>query len=177
MNSKPIKINYYDSNEHWVPISGYSGGKRIKRSKELFIKRGNCFFAKSMSKKLMDFAFRSALKLELTSTPLIFSKGAVKNDYGKNINNACSVQKLDWDVGISIKIPYRLNYNTEVKFRLNDKIYSLKQMELLVLGMLLKIRYPSTNRNSLSLNAAAVLCAGWPVFNIEKPLNPVLINS
>lgn len=159
-----IKIDYHDDHEHWVPISGYSNKKRIKRSKELFVKRGNCYFAKAVSKKIITFTYRTILKLDLTRSDFIFSKGAVKFK-GRNINNSCSVEKIDWEVGISIKIPYRLNYNKFLKLKINSQTYSLRQMELIILGTLLKIRNPSKSQRWVSDKSAIILALGWKHFD------------
>ena len=122
--------------------------------------KGRCIFTNGISKDLIDFIYRAVLQLKLKDKKLIFSKGAVKiND--NSVLNTAGIRELDWDAGISIRIPHKLNRNKKVKLNIDNKDYYLKLQEIIVLSALLRIAYPQKISKWYTDTAVMVIVKGW----------------
>ncbi|MFH0975375.1 MAG: hypothetical protein V1874_06295 [Spirochaetota bacterium] len=160
-NSNIIKINWInDKSFHSALVPGYSGKKKTRKLKEFSKSKGNCFFSNGISHGLIDFVYRAVINLKLKDKKLIFSKGAVKIN-GISALNAVAVRELDWDVGISIRIPHKLNHNKKIVLLIDDKHYTFKVMEIIVLAALLRIVYPKKALKWCSDKAVFILAYGW----------------
>lgn len=159
-NAPVIKLDHVDDHNHWHLINGYDHSGRIRRVKHINKKRGNCFFARGVNLHMTDFIYRAVKKLKLTGCDLVFSKGAVKKNNISSGNN-CSFYKLPWLNAVSVKIPYRLNYDKMIDIDFDGEKHSLRKMELLVLGTLLMIRFPQKSNLWYSKTAVGILVKGW----------------
>lgn len=155
-----VKLDYINEHNHWHLISGYDNSGRIRRTKHIHKKRGNCYFARGVKLQMADFIYRAVKKLRLTGCDLVFSKGAVKHK-NRASNTYCSYYKLPWLNALSIKIPQRLAYEKMLTLDFGGEKHSLRQMELLVLGTLLTIRYPGKSAAWCSKTAAGIIVRGW----------------
>lgn len=166
-HDKIVPLNRVDKSEKFALVPGYEHKKRTRRIKELGRKKGNCNFTSGIPKGLIDFIYRSVIKLKLTDKKLIISRGQVKmNDLP--VFNAVAVRELDWDCGISIRIPRLLRYNTTISLNIDGEEFTLRLMELIVLRALIQISLPAGNSSWYADMAALVLAKGWPQFDINK---------
>jgi hypothetical protein len=164
-DSNIIKINWInDKSFHSALVPGYSGKKKTRKLKELSKSKGNCFFSTGISHDLIDFIYRAVVSLKLKNKKLIFSKGAVKINE-RSVLNAVAVRELDWDVGLSIRIPHKLNHNKKIVLLIDDKHYSFKIMDVIVLSALLRIAYPNKTVKWCSNKAVFIMAYGWNQIN------------
>jgi len=162
-----IPIDHVESSERCALVPGYHNRKPVRRLKEVSRKKGNCYFAHGVPMRLADFIYRSTIKLDLKERELIFSRGAVKKN-GVAVLNAVAVRELDWDCGTSIRIPKMLRYDDTIRLTVNGKNYSLRLMELIVLGALMRISLPGRRASWYADMSATVLAEGWPHFDMNK---------
>lgn len=158
--TKIIDINKIHDFEHWVPVPCYINKKRKIKFKRLYKKKGNCYFAVGIPFGIINFIYRSTLKLNLKENKLIFSKGAVKIN-NLSVNNAIQLNKLDWDVGISFIIPRKLNYKSFSEYTINNKKHKIRNMEVLVLSTLLKLAKPGKSNAWYTNCSQNIIINGW----------------
>ena len=154
-------LNWVKESNQYALIPGHEKRKPIRRIKSLNSAKGNCFFTPGISKNMMDFIYRAVTKLGLKDKKLLFSKGAVKQK-NRSALNAVGISELDWDVGISIRIPHKLNYNQRMTLLINKKEHRLRLMEIIVLSALLHIAYPGKARSWCADMSASIISGGWP---------------
>ncbi len=171
--SKIVPINWIEKSEQYALIPGHVKAKKIRRVKALKNSKGNCFFTSGISKFLVDFIYRAVIKLELKDKIFLFSKGAVKQ-HGKSVFNAVGISHLDWDVGISIRIPHKLNYNYSISLFIKNKEHKIRLMELFVLSALLHIAFPKKNSSWCSDMSASIIAKGWDRLNKSGPLKIIM---
>ncbi|MBN2403204.1 MAG: hypothetical protein JXN64_12490 [Spirochaetes bacterium] len=159
-NNKIVSLNEIEKTSRAAIIPAYSNKKKTGKLKELSKSKGNCLFTRGISHSLMNFIYRAVVQLKLKDKKLIFSKGAVKIN-NISVINATASRELDWDVGISIRIPYNLKYNDTIKLNINNSEYKFKIMELIVLSALLHIAYPSKKSIWCSRMSALIIAQGW----------------
>ena len=164
---KIVPINRIDKSERCALVPGFNNKKQVRRLKELSRSRGNCYFAAGVPKGLIDFIYRCVTKLDLREKDLIFSRGQLKKN-GVPVFNAVAICELDWDCGISVKIPRMLRYNKNITLTIEEEDHDLRLMELIVLRGLLQIAYPGKKSSWYPDMAALVLAKGWPAFDINK---------
>lgn len=157
---KIIPLDWIDDSSQYALIPGHENLKKIRRIKSMSRAKGNCYFTRGISKGLIDFIYRAVTKLGLKETKFLFSRGSVKKN-GRPVNNAVGIYRLEWDVGISIRIPQRLNYNHTIRLRVAKKNYDLRLMEIIVLTAILHFAYPSKSGDWCSDMAASVIALGW----------------
>ena len=175
-NPKIVRIDKVDDSERWVPIPGTKSGHRKPRIKELHKKKGNCYFAVGVSQKLIDFVYRSVMKLKLRDKTLIFSRGTVKRSR-KTIFWSVDMVELDWDVGISVIIPRRLSYTKNLRLLIDEEEHFVRMMEIVVLAGLLRISSPDRAGHWYSRMAATVLTKGWKRFDDDLPAEVFIIDE
>jgi hypothetical protein len=165
-NSKPniIDINRIDRVSRCALIPGYSNKKKVRKIKDLTKSRGNCLFTSGISHSMIDFIYRAIVKLRLKDKKFIFSRGAVKIN-GISVINAISIKKLDWDVGISMRIPHRLKYDYKIQITVENEEHELRLMELIVLSSLLRMTYPGKKSEWYSVMSATIIAGGWPMLD------------
>jgi len=168
INSKIVKINYINKASRCAIISGYNNKKKKRKLKELSKSKGNCLFSSNISHGLIDFIYRAVVQLKIKDKKLIFSRGAVKINK-LSVLHATAIQELDWDIGTSIRIPYKLNYNNTIKVKIDNTEYSLRLMEIIVLSALLHISYPLKKTKWCSDVSVMIIAKGWP--ELDKALN------
>jgi hypothetical protein len=155
-----IPINKINKSDDYALVPGYHHKKKVRKLKEFKRSKGKCIFTNGISKSLMDFIYRAVLQLKLKEKRLIFSRGAVKiND--ESVLYAAGIRELDWDAGISIRIPQKLNQNKRIKLNIDDKEYELNLQEIVVLSALLKIAYPPKSPKWYTDTAIMVIVKGW----------------
>ena len=104
------------------------------------------------------------MQLNLKDKKLIFSRGAVKIN-NKSVFHATAIRELDWDTGISIKIPHRLKYNNKIIIIFDNKEYHLRLMEIIVLSALLHIAFPRKASKWCTDSAILIIAGGWKEFD------------
>lgn len=161
---KIVPINWVDKTERSALIPGHEGSRKIRRLKELKKVKGNCYFTHGISKDLIDFIYRAVTKLDLKDKKLLFSRGAVKKK-GRSVLNAVGICELNWDTGISIRIPQKLNYSRTIRILVDNKEYSPSLMEIIVLTGLLHLARPGKNSDWCSNMAASIIVNGWEQIN------------
>ncbi|MBN2038807.1 MAG: hypothetical protein JW864_02125 [Spirochaetes bacterium] len=166
-NSKLISINRIDKTDSFALIPGYQNKKKVRKLKEIRKSKNNCYFAGNISHSLIDFIYRAVLKLNLKDKKLIFSRGAVKIN-NRSVFHATAIRELDWDAGISIKIPHRLKYSNKIKIQYNNKEEHLGLMEVIVLSALLHIAFPSKPSKWCTESAVLIIAGGWKEFENKK---------
>ncbi len=161
---KIVHINRIRKTEKCAIIPGYKNKKKIRKLKELTRSKKNCLFSSNIASNLTDFIYRAVVQLKIRDKKLIFSRGAVKIN-GIPVLHATAIQELDWDVGISIRIPYKLNYNRIIKANIDSTEYSLRLMEIIALSALIHIAFPLKNSKWCSDMSVLIIAKGWPEFN------------
>ena len=141
MKSNIVNIDWIDKSDRCAIVPGYINSKKAGRLKELFKAKGNCYFTSGIAYSLIDFIYRAVIQLKIKDKKLIFSRGAVKIN-GKSVLHSLGIRELNWDVGVSIRIPQKLNYNKKIRLIVDDKEHELRLMEIIVLSGLLHIAYP-----------------------------------
>ena len=169
-----IPINWIDDAERYIPVPGYIPKNR-PRLKSFIKVKGNCYFAHGVAHKIIDFIYRSVIKLDLKEKKMVFSRGAVKWK-NKNIFNSVGIRELDWDVGISIIIPRGLNYNKMVKLSVDNEVKEFRFMELIVLSGLLRLAFPKKASQWYSLMATTIMAKGWDSLQ-DEPADVTLNSS
>jgi hypothetical protein len=167
MNSKNLKIvrlNRINKASRCAIIPGYNNKKKTKKLKELSKSKGNCLFSSNIAHGLIDFIYRAVVQLRIKDKKLIFSKGAVKINK-MSVLHATAIHELDWDVGTSIRIPYKLNYNNTIIINIDGMIYKLRLMEIIVLSALIHITYPLKTAKWCSDMSVLIIAQGWPEFD------------
>jgi hypothetical protein len=160
-NSKIVRLNRINETSRYAIIPGYNNKKRTRKLKELSKSKGNCLFSSNIARGLIDFIYRAVMQLKIKDKKLIFSRGAVKINK-MPVLNATAIQELEWDVGTSIRIPYKLNYNNKIKIDIDGMIYELRLMEIIVLSTLLHIAYPLKKTKWCSKLSVLIIAKGWP---------------
>ena len=164
-----VSINWLDESERWLVVPGTVLEKRKKRIKEINFEKSACLFASGVPKSIIDFIYRSVKKLGLSNSEnrLIFSRGMVRaGKYKKKY--AVSARELDWGVGTLILIPRILKYRETVRLSVDGKIHTLRMMELVVLGALLKIAFPGKTAEYYSNMAALIIAEGWKSLDLDE---------
>jgi hypothetical protein len=164
---KIVHINRINKASKAAIVPGYNKKKKIKKLKELSKTKGNCQFTSNIAHGLIDFIYRAVIQLKIKDKKLIFSRGAVKIN-GISTLHATAIHELDWDVGTSIRIPYKLNYNNTIKVNIDDIDYKLRLMEVIVLSALLHLAYPAKNVKWRSDMSVLIIAKGWQ--QLEKSL-------
>jgi hypothetical protein len=155
-----IPLNWIDDTERWIVIPGTIKEGRKRRLKELFLRKNNCFFARSVPKSIIDFTYRSVKKLGLTPKAIFFTKGTVRIKKGV-VKNAVMVRELEWDVGTLVTIPAGMRYRERLTLEIDGERKDLRLMELSILHGLLQIAYPKKNSAFYSHMSALVIVRGW----------------
>jgi hypothetical protein len=164
-NPKIISINKIDIKDNHALVPGYQNKKKVRKLKEFSKSKGKCIFTNGISRSLIDFIYRSVLQLNLKDKKLIFSRGSVKiND--KPVLNAAGIRELDWDAGISIRIPQKLNQNKIIKLNVDGTDCELNIQKIIVLSALLRIAFPAKASKWYTDKAVIVLAKGWKYLNI-----------
>ncbi len=163
-----VPINWIDESDRCVIISGYENKRKSPRLKELRNRKGSCYFTRGVSKKCVDFVYRSVKRLGFEEKKLLFSRGAVKKN-GMAVLNAIEVKELDWDVGVSIKIPARLSYEMKIDLIIEGERHTLRLMEIIVLNGLLRLAMEKKSDPWYADMAAAILALGWGVLERGEP--------
>lgn len=167
-NPKIVHLNHIDKSNMAAIVPGYISKKKTRKLKELPKTKGNCLFTSGISHGLIDFIYRAVVQLKLKNKKLIFSRGAVKIN-NMSVLHATATRELDWDVGMSIRIPYKLHYNNTVKMNIDNTEYKLRVMEIIVLSTLLHIAYPAKKIKWCSDISVLIIARGWK--QLEKALN------
>jgi hypothetical protein len=175
-DDKIVPLNRVEDSERWVPIPGTDRLRPSSRLKSLHRKRGNCYFAVGVSKKLFDFTYRSVVKLGLGAKTLIFSKGAVKVN-NRSVSTRVSIKELDWDVGISIIIPRKLAYGRKLHLLIDGVEHHLSLMEIIVLQGLLQIASPGKPFKWYSSMAATIMAGGWKRYESTTPSEVLIVKG
>ncbi len=155
-----VKINWIDESEQYALVPGYKNYKKARKLKSLLNSKGNCYFSSGISHGLIDFIYRAVVQLKLKDKKLLFSRGAVKIK-GESVFHAVGIRELDWDVGISIRIPHKLNYNSKIKIQINKAGYEMRIMEMIVLAALIHIACPKKTSGWCSETAVSIIAKGW----------------
>ncbi len=174
MKKKVVPINWIDESNQYALIPGHNKNKKIRRIKALKNVKGNCYFAHGVSKNLIDFIYRAVIKLELKDKKLLFSRGAVKQKK-RSVVNAVGISELDWDVGTSIRIPQKLNYNYRVALLIDKDEHKLRLMEIIVLSCLLHIACPGKSSNWCSDMSASIIANGWGQLDTKKKTEVLML--
>ncbi len=159
-NTNIVPLNWIKDSSQYALIPGHERKKKVRRIKSLSRAKGKCCFTPGISKYMIDFIYRAVIKLGLREKKLLFSRGAVRKN-GMTLINAVGISELDWDVGTSIRIPHRLNYNCRITLIIENRERSLRLMEVIVLSALLHIAHPGKPRSWCSDMSAAVITGGW----------------
>jgi hypothetical protein len=162
-NSKIVHLNRIEKASRCAIVPGYYNKKKTRKLKELSKLKGNCLFSSNIAHGLIDFIYRAVVQLKLKDKKLIFSRGAVKINE-MPVLHATAIYELDWDVGTSIRIPYKLNYNNTIKLTIDNSEYKLRLMEIIVLSALLHIAYPAKKTKWCSDMSVLIIAKGWPQF-------------
>ena len=159
-NPKIIPINKIDKKDNHALIPGYQNKKKVRKLKEFSRTKGNCIFTGQIPNTLIDFIYRSVIQLDLKENKLIFSRGAVKIK-GEPVLTAAGIRELDWDVGVSIRIPNKLNKDKKVTLNIDDEDYEINMQKIVVLSALLRIAYPKKPSKWYTDKAVIVIAKGW----------------
>ncbi|MCU0822818.1 MAG: hypothetical protein MUC95_10185 [Spirochaetes bacterium] len=157
-----------DSNQYAL-IPGREKQRMIRRLKSLNRSKGGCYFTTGISKDMIDFIYRAVTKLGLKEKKILFSRGAVKLN-NLTALNAVGISELDWDVGISIRIPHRLNYNRMIHLVIGGREHGLRLMEVIVLSALLHIAYPGKPGAWCADMSASIISRGWKSLHSRLPV-------
>ena len=163
IKSNIVNINHINESNSCAIVPGYNNRKKNKKLKQLPKSKGNCFFSSGVSYNLINFIYRAVVHLGLKNKKFIFSRGAVKKN-NISVVHAVGVRELDWDVGISIRIPHKLNYNDITRLLIGNEEHELKIMELIILSALLRFSYPNKKIKWYSDMAAIIISKGWHYF-------------
>jgi hypothetical protein len=158
--SNVVNINRIDKSEQYALIPGYANYKKTRKLKSLLKSKGNCHFSSGISHNLIDFIYRAVVQLKLKDKKLLFSRGAVKIK-GRSVLHAAGIRELDWDVGISIRIPNKLNYKSITKINIDNTEFKIRIMEIIVLSALLHIANPEKPSGWCSDTAVSIIAKGW----------------
>jgi hypothetical protein len=158
---KIIPIDWMKKVERWLLVPGTMVEGRRRRIKEIVYSKNNCYFAAGIPKSMIDFIYRSVRKLDLAERTLIFSRGTVRTPGGIQ-KNSVTIRELEWGVGTLFIIPRILKHGEKIGVLLDDKEYSLRLMELVVLNGLLRIAYPQKDFRFCSVMATRICAMGWP---------------
>ncbi len=159
-----VPIGRVHDSERWIVVPGTIKEGKKKRIKEIRFQRKNCLFAAGVPSSIIDFTYRTVVKLNLREETLIFSRGTVRGTGGKT-NRAVSVRPLDWDVGRLITIPREMRYRDHVAISLEGEEYSLRVMEMALLLGLLPLAFPGREKTFYPALAVAILVRGWKVLD------------
>lgn len=163
IQSNIVNINHIDTSNRCAIVPGYNNRKKNKKLKQLPKSKGNCFFSSGVSHNLINFIYRAVVHLGLKNKKFIFSRGAVKKN-NISVVNAVGVRELDWDVGISIRIPHKLSYNNTTRLVIGKEEHELKIMDLIVLSALLRFSHPNKKIKWYTDMAAIIIAKGWHHF-------------
>lgn len=163
LKSNIVNINYIDEANSCAIVPGYNNRKKNKKLKHLPKSKGNCFFSSGVSHNLINFIYRAVVHLGLKNKKYIFSRGAVKKN-NVPLVYAVGVRELDWDVGISIRIPHKLSYNNITRLVVEKEEHEFRIMELIVLSALLRFSHPNKKIKWYSDMAAIIIAKGWHHF-------------
>ena len=165
-NNKVVSISWTDESDRCIIVPGSTSEKR-SRIRELRLAKSNCHFAAGVPRGIIDFIYRSVKKLKLDDKKIFFSRGVVKRGE-RNVKNSVSIHALDWDVGIHLTIPRSLKYRETIELRIENKDYTLRVMELLVLNALLRISTPGKKHHYYSAMPALILARGWKELGLAE---------
>jgi hypothetical protein len=161
-----VSINRIDETDTFALVPGYKNKKKVRKIKELKNSKGNCYFTNGISRNLINFIFRAVTQLKIKDKKLIFSRGAVKIN-GKSVIHAAGLRVLDWDAGISIRIPHKLNYNKKISLLVDDIEYNIRLMETITLSTLLRIAFPRKTSKWYTDMSVLIITKGWKALDIE----------
>lgn len=167
MKNKIISIDAIEDEERWVPIPSVSPGRNSRRLKGLFLKKGNCYFARGVPKGIFNFIYRASLKLQLKDKNIIFSRGSVK-ERDKRIISRMSIEILEWDVGISCIIPRQIRYDKNLPLLVGDSFHKVRYVEIIVLKGLLGLAFGSKSDSWCNAMAVNIITKGWKSLENKK---------
>ena len=157
---KVVPLNWINEIDRWIVVPGTVKEKGRLRIKEINYCKNNCFFAAGVPKSIIDFIYRSVVKLNLKEKKLFFSRGTVRN-HRSLLKYSVSIHELDWGVGTLITIPRILKYKEKINYTISRQEYSMRIMELVILQGLLRIAYPENSKSVLKTLAVLILAKGW----------------
>jgi hypothetical protein len=158
--SNVVNINWIDRSEQYALVPGYTNYKKSRKLKSLPKSKGNCYFTSGISFSLIDFIYRAVVQLKLKDKKMLFSRGSVKIK-GKPVIYAVGIRELEWDVGMSIRIPNKLKYNSTIKISVEKEEYEIRIMEMIVLSALLHIANMKKPSRWCSETAVSIIAKGW----------------
>lgn len=167
-NNNIIPLHAVEQSDRAAIIPGWQRGRAVPRLKELSRRRGSCWFTAGVPASLVDFIYRSSLKLGLRDRKLLFSRGGVKRG-GRPVVTAVEIRELEWDVGTSVIIPRELNYRRTLRLLVDDEEYSVRLMEIIVLGGLLRLTVPSKPHAWYPAMAVSIITGGWRRWEAGEP--------
>ena len=160
ISPKTVPINWIDDTEKYILVPRMEKNRVVKKVKRLIKVKGGCYFTQGVSHELIDFIYRAVIQLGLRDRKLIFSRGSVKNRK-QPTSNIVEICELDWDLGTSFIIPMKRNYRSAVNFIIDDKEYTLRIMEIMVLSGLLKLLHKDKSEKWRSSMAVLIIALGW----------------
>ncbi len=166
---RTVSITWIDDTEKYILVPRLVRNRVLKKMKRLIKVKGKCFFTQGVSHGLIDFIYRAVIRLGLRDRKFVFSRGAVKTG-GRPTSNMVEVLELDWDLGTSIIIPLKRNYNDRLDFTIDGKKHSLRLMEIMTLSGLLRLTHPDKSELWRSARAASIIALGWG--ELDKPAPP-----
>ena len=75
--------------------------------------------------------------------------------------HAAGVRALDWDAGISIRIPHKLKYDKKISLLVDDIEYKIRLMETITLSALLRIAFPRKTSKWYTDMSVLIITKGW----------------
>jgi hypothetical protein len=165
---KAVPINWINDTEKYILVPRMEKNQVVKKVKRLIKVKGSCYFTQGVSHALIDFIYRAVIKLGLRDRKLIFSRGSVKHER-RPTRNSVEICELDWDLGTSIIIPLKRNYRSSARFMIEDREYTLRIMEIIVLSGLLKLIFRDKSTKWRTSMAASIIARGWGELEKEDP--------
>jgi len=166
-NSPLVSINWIDETDRCIVVPGTvkEGGKL--RLKELAVSKNNCYFAAGVPKGTINFIYRSVKKLKLGDVKIFFSRGMVRSG-NRVVKYSVSLRRLDWDVGILMIIPRLLRHKEHIVLMIENRDYSIRIMDLIVLNGLLRISFPGKGAPYYSALSTLILARGWSQLDLKE---------
>ncbi len=165
---KIVPINRIGKTEKYILVPRLERKRVVKKVKRLIKVKGECYFTLGVPLSLIDFIYRTVVKLGLRDRRLIFSRGSVKIN-SRPTSTVVEVHELDWDLGTSIIIPMKRKYTTTLAFNVGGKKHTVRLMEIMVLSGLLKLIFKDKSEKWRSAKAVTIIVQGWGALNQENP--------